>query len=134
MAKVVLDASAILAVLRAEPGAQTVAPVIADSLVSAVNFSEVIAKLIERGARPDDAEEIALGLPYTIIGFDADEGVAAARLISRTRSLGLSFGDRACLALAESTGLPALTADRSWQSVQSEIKVTLIRASASKSS
>src|SRR3954471_6917831 len=123
VARAVLDASAVLTVLRAERGAEVVAPLIPDSLISSVNLSEVMAKLIERGAKPDRAQEIVLGLPCTIVEFDAEGAIVAARLISSTRSLGLSFGDRACLALALKTRLPAFTTDRAWQSVRSGIEV-----------
>lgn len=129
MGRAVLDASAILAALFREPGADVVEAHIDQAIVSAVNLSEVAAKLADRGVSSRDVEALlgALGLP--VRAFDASEALAAASLRERTRSHGLSLGDRACLALGRSESLPVITADRAWSDVSAAIgvKVVLLR-------
>jgi PIN domain nuclease of toxin-antitoxin system len=129
VADVVLDSSAVLALLRNEPGADLVERVIAGSIISAVNLTEIVTKLIERGAPAKDAIMIARGLPFAIAGHDEDLATSAGALWAQTRDLGLSLGDRACLALAARENLPALTADRRWTEVEAEVgvRVQLIR-------
>lgn len=123
MADVVLDASAVLALLRNEPGADLVAGLIAGSVVSAVNVTEVVAKLIERGAPAKDAIMITRALPFAIVSHDEELATSAGALWAQTRNVGLSLGDRACLALAARENLPAVTADRRWTEVQAAIGV-----------
>ena len=127
MNEVVLDASALLAVLRDEPGAQRVEPRLEGACVGAVNLSEVVAKLIEDGV-PEAEIRRAIGrLQLDIHAFDADHAYVAGILRRSTRAFGLSFGDRACLALAQSLGAPALTADRSWSRLDLAIAIEVIR-------
>jgi ribonuclease VapC len=123
----VLDASALLAVMLEERGAETVRELIPGAIVGAVNLAEVVAKLQERGA-PDDAidRNIArLNLP--VIPFDAAQAMAAGKLRVRTRSLGLSLGDRACLALAMERGCPAVTTDQAWVALDVGATVVVAR-------
>ncbi len=127
MAEGVLDASAILALIGEEPGAEMVAAVIANCIVSTVNGSEAIAKLVQRGLPTQTAEEIIFGLPFELADFDRPQAAAAGRMWQRGREAGLSLGDRACLALAEATGLPAITADRQWQQFRSSVDIRYIR-------
>jgi PIN domain nuclease of toxin-antitoxin system len=127
VAKVVLDASAILALLNAEPGSRVVEESLAEAAVSTVNLSEVIAKLSERGM-PEAAIRVALeGLGLEVHPFDAVAAFSAGRLRPATRALGLSMGDRACLALGLSLAAPVLTADGSWKKLKVGVKVRLIR-------
>ena len=127
MASVVLDASAILALLNAEPGSRVVEESLPEAAVSAVNLSEVIAKLSERGM-PEAAIRLALeGLGIEVHPFDAVAAFAAGRLRPATRRLGLSMGDRACLALGLSLSAPVLTADGSWKTLKVGVRVRLIR-------
>jgi ribonuclease VapC len=130
MAEAVLDSSAVLALLRNEPGADAIGRVVARSLLCSVNLTEVIGKLIERGAPAPAALEIARGLPYGIVPFDEDLASEAGVLWGETRSTGLSLGDRACLALARRERLPALTADQRWAREKIGVDVQLIRAGA----
>ena len=127
MTPVVLDASAVLAMLLREPGADTVRGSMSDAFLSAVNFCEVVTKLIDRGISPDQAAFVTACLGITIIAFDEAQAAAAARLRALSKGLGLSLGDRACLALALSKGAPALTADRAWLALNPDIKVIAIR-------
>jgi PIN domain nuclease of toxin-antitoxin system len=127
VAKVVLDASAILALLNAEPGSRVVEESLSEAAVSAVNLSEVIAKLSERGM-PEAAIRIALqGLGLEVHPFDAVAAHSAGMLRSATRGLGLSMGDRACLALGISLSAAVLTADRTWKKLKVGARVRVIR-------
>ena len=127
MAKVVLDASAILALLNAEPGSRVVEESLPEAAVSAVNLSEVVAKLSERGM-PEAAIRVALeGLGLEVHPFDAAAAHSAGMLRSATRGPGLSMGDRACLALGLFLSAPVLTADGTWKKLKVGVKVRLIR-------
>jgi PIN domain nuclease of toxin-antitoxin system len=125
----VLDASAALALLRTEPGHDQVAELLPGSVISALNYSEVVQKLTQLGsatAEDDAAALIALGA--TIASFDTTEAINTARLWQVTHKAGLSLADRACLALA--AGLPdgvAVTADRVWAELGLDVQVQLIR-------
>lgn len=129
---VVLDASAMLAFLRNEPGRERVARALAGAAaVSALNWAEVMARLIDLGADP--SEIVARALPPTgsgtveVVPFGDVEARESAKLRARTRSLGLSLADRAALALALTRGLPVLTADRAWKSLRLPVKIEVIR-------
>ena len=123
---IVLDASAVLALLLGEPGAERVtAAIVAGARMSTVNFSEVATRYVRAGAT--EAELLALrdGLPVTLVAVDADLALRAARMSAVTRVAGLSLGDRLCLALAQREGATALTADRAWAGVAGAIGVTV---------
>jgi PIN domain nuclease of toxin-antitoxin system len=123
----VLDASAILAIVKGEAGAERVAVALETAILSAINASEVVARLITLGSTPDKAVTTVRNLGCTIVPVDAELGLRAGELVVLTRSKGLSLGDRICLALAEREGVPALTADRAWAELGLDIKVSLIR-------
>lgn len=127
MTDVVLDTSAVLAVVFAEKGAAVVAPLLGKALVSAVNLSEAVSKLLDRGATIEEARAVLSNLSLSVAGFDADQAWAAGALRSATRMRGLSLGDRACLALAGARGVPAITADRAWAEVDAGVEVRVIR-------
>ncbi|MGA2014872.1 MAG: type II toxin-antitoxin system VapC family toxin [Solirubrobacteraceae bacterium] len=122
-----IDASALLAMLFAEPGAEMVADTIAGGAVtSAVNLSEVATVLIRHNKDPQEIlgpvrEQLAVE-PFT----DAD-ALAAAALFPKTTTKGLSLGDRSCLALAQRLGAPAVTAEHVWAEPELDIEVQLIR-------
>ena len=123
----VLDTSAFLAVFKNEPGADKVAAVMHDCVMSSVNAAEVYSKLTEWGM-PEAMRDQAFALvPARIIDFDAGLARLAGDLRAQTRSRGLSLGDRACLALARREGLPAVTADRAWAEVDTGVRISLIR-------
>ena len=127
MADVVLDASAVIALLRREKGADVVASVLPGPAISAVNLSEVATWLSDAGT---DERKIRLtldGLQLECNDFDVEAAFASAALRKASREKGLSFGDRACLALARHLALPVLTADRSWAEVDLGVEVRLIR-------
>jgi len=123
----VLDASALLALLNGEAGSERVAELLPDAAIASVNFSEVVSKLADEGR---DASEIQLyldALGLLIVAFDVELAYQTGFLRPLTRSIGLSFEDRACLALAASLGVPALTCDRVWASLNIGVAVELIR-------
>jgi PIN domain nuclease of toxin-antitoxin system len=124
---VVLDASALLALLNDEPGAEEVETALAESIVSAVNLSEVAAILADIGMPPREVRAILGGFDLPIAPFDDELALLAAELRPATRALGLSLGDRACLALAKSRRLAALTADRAWSRLKLGVAVRVIR-------
>ena len=130
---VVLDASALLAYLQGEPGSDLVATALTQgTTLSAVNWAEVLSKLSERGKPPQDvAAQLRdlglLGQAIQIYPVDEELALMIAELLTATRAMGLSLGDRACLALALKLNLPALTADKIWSSVDVGVSVRLIR-------
>lgn len=127
MNRVVLDASALLALLRAEPGGEEVAESIPGAAISAVNLSEVVSKLMERGV-PEQAVRSALrGVELEIYPFEEDLAYRTGVLRMATREAGLSLGDRACLALAQQLAAPALTTDRNWRTLEVGIEIRIIR-------
>jgi ribonuclease VapC len=128
VSSVVLDASALLALLNREPGAGVVATALADGAsICAVNLSEVVAKLAEIGA-PEEAIRQALdSLGLEILDFGADLAYQAGMMRPATRQIGLSLGDRCCLALGKHLGLPVLTADRAWLDLAVGVEVRAIR-------
>ncbi len=123
----VLDASAVLCLIRDEPGADKVKAVLADSSISAVNLSEVIAKMADLGMDADLIDAVLDPLQLPAVPFDAVLARVAGLMRPATRSLGLSLGDRACLALAEQSGATAMTTDRAWRSLGGAPKVMLAR-------
>jgi ribonuclease VapC len=124
----VLDASALLALLYREPGADAVEEVLDGAVVSAVNWSEVLQKLAQRGVRPASATVAALlELGLRIEPFTLVDARRAAELWEGGRETGLSLGDRACLALAHRLAADALTADRAWKTVDAGVTVRLLR-------
>ena len=122
---VVLDASALLALLLAEAGAEKVRAVLTEAVMSAVNFSEVVAHYARNGAGEAQVRQVLDPLPLEKVAFDDDLAYAAGLLWVPTRRAGLSFGDRACLALARRLGSRALTADRAWPAVATATKVEI---------
>ena len=127
MDKAVLDASAILAVIGNEPGADLVFEHIPHAAVSTVNLAEVQSKLIERGFSPDEAWESALSFARELFVFDAQQASTAGGLVPFTRPFGLSLGDRACLALAITLKAPVYTTDRIWANLALDVDVRLLR-------
>jgi ribonuclease VapC len=124
---VVLDASALLALLHGEPGSHKVAENVPGAVIGAVNLSEVVSKLIERGV-PEQAVRSALRqVELEIHPFGEDLAFQAGVLRLTTRSAGLSLGDRACLALGQKLAAPVLTTDRNWKELDIGVEVRVIR-------
>lgn len=118
MTSVVLDASAVLALVRDEFGADKVAPHVGRAAISAVNLQEVVKELLLSGLDEATARELLDELRLDVRSHDADAAYAAAALHAQTRQYGRGLGDRSCLALAVQLNVPALTADREWKKVK----------------
>ncbi|MDO6414392.1 type II toxin-antitoxin system VapC family toxin [Sphingomonas sp. BIUV-7] len=123
----VLDASAVLAAFFDEPGADHIAARMNGALISAVNYSEVVAKLIDRGTPHEQILEIMAQLDVDVVPVDRDQAMSAGLLRAETRSAGLSLGDRSCLALALARGAVALTADRAWGGLTLGVTIEVVR-------
>jgi PIN domain nuclease of toxin-antitoxin system len=130
----VLDASALLAYLGGEPGADVVADAIAGgAVVSTVNLAETLSTLAVRGADPADVvsaltDRGLLDGAIVVEPFTTADAIEAARLRPLTRDAGLSLADRGCLALAHRLSTPVLTADRAWAELELDVDVRPIRA------
>lgn len=124
---IVFDSSVVLAVMLGEPGAERAAAALGEGILSAVNASEVVARLVDRGATDERAQEALRDFGVPIRPFDEDLAVAAGLLRRMTRGRGLSLGDRACLALARREEALVLTADRVWATLELDVEVELIR-------
>ena len=127
MNSVVLDASALLALVFDEPGAKKVGQHLPQSRISTVNLSEVAAKATERGMSLEAITAALDPLPFAVIPFDAEAAYLTASLRPQTRALGLSLGDRACLATGIKLGMPVMTADRQWAKADLDIEVIVVR-------
>ena len=123
----VLDASAILCLLFREPGAEEVERRRPGSVVGAVNLTEVVAKLIDRGVPEALALQSVSALNLAVVPHDREMAEAAGLMRALTRHAGLSLGDRCCLALAARTGRIAATTDKAWASVQIGVAIEILR-------
>lgn len=126
MSDAVLDSSAVLALLLGEPGAERVTQTLPGALISTVNVAEIVTKLCERGMPQDQARLAIEAIGVEIVAFTTDQACLTGELRKTTRSIGLSLGDRACLALAQQRNLPAITADAAWSQVPG-VNVVVIR-------
>ena len=128
MSRIVLDASAVLAILNREAGAEKLTPrLLSEATVSTVNLAEVQGKLVSRGLDPDEAWDAAVSVIREPAPFTSAQARITGGLVAQTRPLGLSLGDRACLALGIALGAPVYTADRSWKGLRLGIRVRHIR-------
>lgn len=124
MSDIVLDASALIAMIKGERGATKVAGAIASSRMSAVNYAEVVSHFAYAGMPDQEIDAMLDPLPLTLV----DEALAqsAGRLRAATATAGLSLDDRFCLALALRDGLPAWTADLTWTEVVETVGVKIV--------
>ena len=123
----VLDASAVLCLLQEEKGAERVAEALPAAIIGAVNYSEVIAKLVGAGIDEATVDGLIDKLQLKVIPFDRVQARLAGALRATTRKLGLSLGDRACLALAAAEGATALTCERIWTKFEAPCKIEALR-------
>lgn len=127
MSNAVLDASALLALLNEETGSEIVERYIPGALINAVNLSEVIGKLAESGMPENDIHEVVAMLALQVIPFDTVLSFKAGFLRPGTKNIGLSLGDRACLATGMLMNLPVITSDKVWRDSGLPVTVHLIR-------
>jgi PIN domain nuclease of toxin-antitoxin system len=123
----VLDASALLALLYGEPGRERVEALLEDAVISAVNWSEAVQKALADGVELGGMRADLTEAGVEVRPFDTDAAEEAAALWPAVRSAGLGLADRACLALALKLGVPAVTADRSWASLDLDVDIVTIR-------
>lgn len=123
----VIDASALLALMLEERGADVVRAAPPGSEISVINLGEVLTRLKMLGHSPSEALDKILRMPIRIRKFREDHALAVAELRPLTAHLGLSFGDRACLAQAQFSMMPVLTGDQKWKQLEIGIDIHLIR-------
>jgi ribonuclease VapC len=127
LSEVVLDASALLALVQGEPGGDRVGSLLSHATMSAVNFCETVQRL-RRGGMPVEAVTMALTpLVAEPVPFDRSMAYVTASIHERTRGQGLSFGDCACLALALTRDVPAVTTEKAWDACDVGVKIIRIR-------
>ena len=124
----VMDSSAILAFLNREPGQDRAREILSEgAVVSTVNQSEIVSKLLESGVPEVEISLIFSYLDLKVVHFDEQAAWETARLRSITKTIGLSLGDRACLGLARQLQLPVATADKIWAKLTIGIAIEVIR-------
>ena len=122
---IVLDASALLALIFDEKGAARIEALLAEAVIGSVNLSEVIAKMQDKGIDETTIDATLADLGLTVAPFDAEQATIAGKLRTATRAFNVSLGDRACLALAKQRNCSALTGDRNWKAFAKAIGVKL---------
>ena len=127
MSAVVFDSSVLIAILRQEPGSDVGEQSLNDALISTVNLAEVATYLARNSVPPETINDVLTAFPIEVVPFDREQGLIAGCLYPACKSLGLSLGDRACLALAKSKSLPVLTADKAWLELEINVDVNSIR-------
>ncbi|HMT07955.1 MAG TPA: type II toxin-antitoxin system VapC family toxin [Pyrinomonadaceae bacterium] len=118
MSSFVIDSSAILAVLNQESGAENAIKYFAGGLVSSVNLAEVLSKSVERGSSVKMAMLMFDLLQLEVVDLEIEHAIKAAELRPLTKHLGLSLGDRCCLALAMLRETTAVSADKDWKKLK----------------
>lgn len=117
--RVLLDASALLAVIYEEGGAGEVhEALLSRTAISSVNVGEVVARLDEDGWTRDEVAGVIDGFDLEIVPFDTATAVLSGEYRSRTLRYGVGLGGRACLATAKQLGIPVLTADPAWKKLR----------------
>ena len=127
MTDYVLDASAVLAVIQEEPGAERIEAHLDTGCISAVNLAEVVGKPQARGLGDNEIDELIALLDLDTRILDKDGAVFMGKLRQSTKVAGLSLGDRACLALAHSLGATAITMDRAWKDLEIGVAIEVAR-------
>lgn len=131
MDRIVLDASAMLAALQQEPGGERVFAALSRMdgrvTISAVNFCEVTTKLVREGASRTEVHWAVEPFRRYVVEFDVAQAERAGEMYRETKALGLSLGDRVCLALAAATRATVWTTDRAWKKLKVGVTVELVR-------
>ncbi len=127
MIKTILDASAVLALLKNERGADVIEEAIDGAAISAVNLVEVADKLLSGGMTDAALQETLDSLNIEVVAFDETQARFAGRIRERARKFGLSLADCACISLAQALGCAALTMDRTWSKVDFGVEIRVVR-------
>jgi PIN domain nuclease of toxin-antitoxin system len=117
---VVLDSSALLALVNDEPGADGVASILPRAVIGSVNLAEVVGKLSETGFSRAEIDEIVAEVAPDVRPFTLEQAIAAGELRRSTRAIGLSLGDRACIALGVELKALVMTCDRVWAKIDQQ--------------
>jgi ribonuclease VapC len=128
MSDCVLDASAVLAVLLKEPGADIVRPHLPGAMISAVNVAEIINRRLKNGESLERNAQVVGSLQMRIVDFDFEQAVMSASFKPYARIANLSLADRACLSLGLLRNVPVLTAEQNWTKTDMGVDVRLIRS------
>lgn len=125
----VMDASAMLAQMQSEIGADVVDNLVLEHecVISTVNLTEVATKLMDKGLAPAQLARTLKELDVQPIDFDQEQSLLCAKLRVTTKSAGLSLGDRACLALAQLMQGTAVTSDHAWQDVKKAVDIKILQ-------
>lgn len=124
---IVIDSSAVVAFLLRERGHEIVARRLSTSCISAVNFSEVLARMTRDLIEPQQLAPKLLELGLTLVDFDRSQAIVAGEIRETARLHGIGFADCCCVALAITRDLPVLTADRAWQIMADKVSVEFLR-------
>ena len=124
---VVLDASAVLAFLKSEPGADVVREHLRSACISTVNLLEVLEKSLLPERRVEKVVRLLRGWQVEVVPFDEHHVHAATSIKEQVGNLNVSLADRACMGLAAYRELPVVTADRLWSTLKLDVDVILIR-------
>lgn len=127
MLRYIFDASAVLAMLQDEPGSEMAASMLGEGCITSANLSEVISKLVQKNVPDDVIARVMSQLGLPVLDITESIGERAGYLYAQTHRLGLSLGDRLCLAATLETGLKAITADTLWTEVGQGTDVVCIR-------
>lgn len=129
---IVLDSSALVAAFLAEPGADRVLPVLRNSAIGTANLAEVLERLQRNGADPESSYLDVIDAGIEIVDVSHEHAIVAAQLRPTTKALGLSLGDRLCLALALERNATVVTAEQIWSQVNIGLKIDIIRSTKKK--
>lgn len=124
---VVLDASAVICLIRREPGWERVAAFGTAGELSAVNLAEVAYRLTRHGFPQEEVDAVVRSQIGCVVPFDADLAILTASVHRSTRHLGLSLADCACLSLGVARRATVVTADRKWADLDLGVTVSQIR-------
>ncbi|ESA37135.1 protein domain protein [Leptolyngbya sp. Heron Island J] len=124
---VVFDSSAIIALIKEEPGHEIVRPYVHEGFSLTVNFAEAVAYFARTISSKAVLWEILAPFMDGIVPLNKETSFLTGYLSRETKRQGLSLGDRACLALGISKKMPVLTADKKWAELDLPVDVRLIR-------
>lgn len=127
MSKAVLDASAVIAVLRAEAGFENILPYLRGALISSVNVAEILCLSRSRGSKPEQDDYALKQMLLERVAFDNEQAHLVASIFTKTSGGNMGFADRACIALGLQHQLPVITGDREWLKYDVGVEIKLFR-------